>query len=72
MMDRNKSISGTPPELQELFILLQRLKNHFDLDFLKELDRSLPFADLLFDRWERAKLLKFGEGSSVYDSAQIF
>ena len=72
MMDRNKSISGTPPELQELFILLQRLKNHFDLDFLKELDRSLPFADLLFDRWERAKLLKFGEGSSVYDSAHIF
>ena len=71
-MDRNKSIQDTHPELKELFSLLQQLKNHFDLEFLKNIDRSLPFADLLFDRWERAKLLKFGEGTSVYDSAHIF
>lgn len=71
-MDRNKSLSDYSSELQELFILVKRLKNHFDLEFLKELDRSLPFADLLFDRWERAKLLKFGEGTSIYDSSHIF
>ena len=34
-------------------------------------DRSLPFADELFDRWERAKFLGFGENTSVYDSALI-
>ncbi len=72
MMDRNKSIQDTHPELKELFSLLHQLKNHFDLEFLKNIDRSLPFAELLFDRWERAKLLKFGEGTSVYDSAYIF
>ena len=33
--------------------------------------RSLPFADELFDRWERAGFLGFGENSSVYDSAVI-
>jgi acetyltransferase-like isoleucine patch superfamily enzyme len=33
--------------------------------------RSLPFPDELFDRWERAKFLGFGENSSVYDSAVI-
>ena len=29
------------------------------------------FADILFDRWERAKLLGFGEGTSIYDSCVI-
>lgn len=35
-------------------------------------DRSLPFADGLFDRWERACRLGFGEGASIYDSACVF
>lgn len=33
--------------------------------------RSLPFADELFDRSERASFLGFGEGSSVYDSCLV-
>lgn len=33
--------------------------------------RSLPFADELLDRWERAAYLGFGTGSSVYDSSLI-
>lgn len=35
-------------------------------------DRSLPFADGLFDRWERARRLGFAEGASIYDSACVF
>ncbi len=35
-------------------------------------DRSLPFADVLFDRWERSNRLGFGEGSSIYDSAHVY
>jgi acetyltransferase-like isoleucine patch superfamily enzyme len=35
-------------------------------------NRVLSFGDLLFDRWEKAKYLKFGEGSSIYDSALVF
>lgn len=34
--------------------------------------RSLPFGDYIVDRWERAKSLGFGEGSSVYDSVLVF
>ncbi|MBL4733905.1 MAG: acyltransferase [Flavobacteriales bacterium] len=34
--------------------------------------RSLPFADVLLDRWERARDLGFGEGSSIYDSSYVF
>ncbi|MBA4300103.1 MAG: acetyltransferase [Cyclobacterium sp.] len=40
--------------------------------FKSDLNRSLPFNELLFDRWERAKKLGFGEGSSIYDSAYVF
>src|SRR5438128_12362035 len=34
--------------------------------------RSLPFQDAVFDRWERAQRLGFGEGTSIYDSAAVF
>lgn len=35
-------------------------------------DRDLPFEELAFDRWERARRLSFGEGSSVYHSAYVY
>ena len=34
-------------------------------------NRTLPFADYIVDRWERAAELGFGEGSSVYDSCLV-
>lgn len=34
--------------------------------------RNIPFQDAMFDRWERAAKLGFGEGSNVYNSAFIF
>jgi acetyltransferase-like isoleucine patch superfamily enzyme len=41
--------------------------------FLKEkFNRSLSFQDGLFDRFERAENLGFGEGASIYNSALIF
>lgn len=71
-MDRKKNIvSLKDKKIAELFILLNKLKNTFDSEFLKQYNRSLPFADMLFDRWERAKLLGFGEGSSIYDSSVV-
>lgn len=34
-------------------------------------NRSLPFADYIVDRWERARELGFADGSSIYDSALV-
>lgn len=34
--------------------------------------RSLPFADYIVDRWEKAKELGFDAGASIYDSALVF
>lgn len=33
--------------------------------------RTLPFGDYVVDRWEKARLLEFGEGTSVYDSVLV-
>lgn len=37
-----------------------------------EFNRTLPFGDYVSDRWEKADLLGFGEGSSIYDSSHVF
>jgi acetyltransferase-like isoleucine patch superfamily enzyme len=46
---------------------------HLDLRarILQEWQRSLPFNEELFDRWERAAFLGFGDGSSIYDSSVV-
>lgn len=33
--------------------------------------RAVPFADELFDRWERAAFLGFGRNASIYDSSLV-
>ena len=37
-----------------------------------EFERTLPFGDYVVDRWEKARALGFGEGTSIYDSAHVF
>lgn len=34
-------------------------------------DRTLPLGEYVVDRWEKARLLGFGEGASIYDSAVV-
>jgi len=58
----------------ESMILCQRLKQMWkerrdQVD--KEWNRTLPFADYLVDRWEKAQLLGFGSDSSIYDSSLV-
>ena len=40
-------------------------------EILKCHSRFLSFGDYIFDRWERAQKLGFGEGSSVYDNVLV-
>ena len=55
----------------ELTAALRRVWADRDDALRRDFDRSLPFADGLFDRWERARRLGFGEGASIYDSAMV-
>jgi len=59
----------TPAELNSL---LQRLRLECDGELQAQYNRSLPFADGMFDRWERAERLGFDTESSIYDSACVF
>lgn len=38
----------------------------------REHNRTLPFGDYVSDRWEKARYLGFGKGSSIYDSSLVF
>jgi len=40
-------------------------------DKRKRFARVLPLADYFVDRWDKARLLGFGEGTSVYDSCLV-
>ena len=45
---------------------------NFRRNELKEkYNRSLPSNELLYDRWEKANDLGFGEGTSIYDSSVV-
>lgn len=51
--------------LQELYALLRdRTREHWN--------RDLPLYELLFDRWERAAMNGFGEGTSIYHSSYVY
>ena len=53
--------------LSQLKALLKKRRTEINLKF----NRSLPFADYIVDRWEKAKYLGFGEGASIYDSVLV-
>ncbi len=58
--------------VDELADLLRALHARQDGLNAKRFDRHLPFADGLFDRWERARALGFGEDASIYDSSLVY
>lgn len=59
------------PQLLELYQQLSSLKHQFREGLKSQFNRSLPLADELFDRWERARFLGFGDGTSIYDSSMV-
>lgn len=58
---------------QEIIFLKQYFKILENLFFNKKekFNRVLPLGELFVDRWEKAELLGFAEGSSIYDSAVV-
>lgn len=55
--------------------LFQKLKDFWfisrrDLD--NKYKRTLSFGDYVIDRWEKARELGFGEGTTIYDSSLVF
>ena len=53
--------------LDALRSLWQARRSEVDQKF----KRTLPLGEYVVDRWEKAKTLGFGQGSSIYDSAIV-
>lgn len=51
-----------------IIIISNRLRN----DARKKWKRVLPINEYFSDRWDKAKYLGFGEGSSIYDNSYVF
>lgn len=79
MKDNTKPNKESASELEENIVAeLEKLRQKLEeLWLLRQAevsakwDRTLPFSDYFIDRWRKAELLGFGEGSSVYDNSLI-
>lgn len=61
------------PEIgAELGAQLKALYEDQDENQRRDYGQSLPFADGLLDRWERARRLGFGEDANIYNSALVY
>jgi acetyltransferase-like isoleucine patch superfamily enzyme len=60
------------PDLEELLTRAKEVYLSLDARMRERWDRSLPVEELLFDRWERARSLGFGEGTSIYHSSYVY
>jgi acetyltransferase-like isoleucine patch superfamily enzyme len=56
-----------PDALEGLRALFRKLQ----AEVAARWNRTLPFGDYVVDRFEKARLLGFGEGASIYDSALV-
>lgn len=53
--------------LARLIKLYRYLRKSKSLEF----NRVVPFGDYIVDRWEKAKFLGFGKGTSIYDNVLV-
>lgn len=59
-------------EMKKLEHSLHELRLLLDAEMRGRWNRSLPFEELLSDRWQRAKQLGFAEGASIYSNSLVF
>ncbi|MCA0431130.1 MAG: acyltransferase [Bacteroidetes bacterium] len=69
-MDKKKLLENNN-ELKKHLTKTQELNIALEDAFLNHYNRSLPMADHVNDRWERAQRLGFGKGSNIYDSSYV-
>ena len=67
-----ESLGGaTAGRIAELLEELRALLAQQQMQVRVNWNRSLSFGDYIVDRWQKARDLGFGEGSSIYDSALV-
>ncbi len=59
-------------DLERLAQSLRDLRQSLRQGMMETWNRSLPFEDELFDRWERARFLGFGQDTSIYPNSYVY
>jgi acetyltransferase-like isoleucine patch superfamily enzyme len=59
-------------EIAKKIETLKKLYQVLRADIQEKFHRDLPLDELLFDRWERAKTLGFGKGTSIYHNSYVY
>lgn len=59
-------------ESLEILTKIRRLYIELSIKMKEKWNRHLPLEELLFDRWERARQLGFGEGTNVYHNSYVY
>lgn len=73
MKKKNKqNITITREKYESLEEKIVELWRMIEERYKKKWNRVLPLGDALIDRWEKAKLLGFGNNTSIYDSSLVF
>lgn len=57
--------------MEKLLNKIKKLLSFKQNEMKANYNRVLPIGELLSDRWEKAQLLGFGKGTSIYDSAIV-
>ena len=56
---------------KQTVLFLEKLYKRRRSQVKRKFNRVLPVGDLVSDRWEKARFLGFGEGTSIYDSSLV-
>jgi len=67
-MEKGTGLNINSKQLEEFRRLYEALREEMQ----RKWNRDLPLEELLFNRWERANQLGFGEGSSIYHNSYVY
>jgi acetyltransferase-like isoleucine patch superfamily enzyme len=72
-MDKNDNIKYSRDNMHndDLIDKLTALHHKLRKEMMNKWNRSVSFEDELFDRWEKAKFLGFGENTSIYQNSLV-
>jgi acetyltransferase-like isoleucine patch superfamily enzyme len=59
-------------DLERSLVELRALYDSLRTQMREAWNRDLPLDELVFDRWQRARELGFGEGTSIYHSSHVY
>ncbi|TET91515.1 MAG: acyltransferase [Methanomassiliicoccales archaeon] len=65
-------MKGESVPLESMRTIYESLRERIANLSMKRWDRMLPLDEMMADRWEKANMLGFGEGTNIYENAYVY